>query len=767
MAAWVAGFVVLEVAGDLLIHVAHGQREEAKRHEEATRNHQVRRGMAAALRHALSSVPKPQDDLHKALTRSWDEKLKLAAENDDALERFFPAEQFSESHWNATNPYSPNPEQDAQALADVLHEWLIADDTNLYNRWDKSEALKFARQALPFYHQAFATDLSEPNGLLNQAFTVKGINEIRAFTLRALPLLTQIAARQGDNHAEVMQTLRELLDRTQSRLKSFLSNVTSRLQHPFVGRTSDLNAIDQKLGASGSESVLVLHGAAGTGKSELAREFARLHQARYPGGTFFVNASTLEVDFARIGSTVLRLNFPPDLRISDQALRTFYSLGSSPTLLIYDNVVAPDAIVDWLPRASMPCHVLITTLLDRWDPAWQLHEVKKLSLFDSERLIEEISGPVASERHGKQLARFAGGLPVEICPMASALVVMQRRGRLDDMRPYLVPEAKASFRAPYELLDTPAKLLLHAAAFLEPQAIPLAELSLHLESAAAWNREETQHHLDACLDLHMIEGFKDLTMHQLLADFLLESERNFIDVDLLKRVREVQSQRLTEVAAKVIENPADSNSARTLLLFPTSPQAWEKTGNTISPQDGSVVGRSLYEIGRFQEAQPWFERAVAEGEKGDEDGRVNHDSLGTSLHLVGYCLSSTGRFQEAQPWFERAVAAAEKEDAQGRVDHASLGVSLHQVGYCLASMGRFHEAQLWFERAVAETGKGDVHGRVNHESLGRSLHQVGYCLSSIGRFQEAQPWFERAVAEKQEGDVHGRVDHDSLGAACT
>ena len=85
MAAAIAGAVAVEVLGHFLIHVAHGQREEAERREQATRNHQVRRGMAGALRRALSKVPKPKDDLYKALSRTWDEALKLAEENDDAL----------------------------------------------------------------------------------------------------------------------------------------------------------------------------------------------------------------------------------------------------------------------------------------------------------------------------------------------------------------------------------------------------------------------------------------------------------------------------------------------------------------------------------------------------------------------------------------------------------------------------------------------------------------------------------------------------------
>jgi hypothetical protein len=78
---------------------------------------------------------------------------------------------------------------------------------------------------------------------------------------------------------------------------------------------------------------------------------------------------------------------------------------------------------------------------------------------------------------------------------------------------------------------------------------------------------------------------------------------------------------------------------------------------------------------------------------------VDSASLGTSLHEVGHCHASQGRFAEALPWFEHAIAAAEKGDVHGRVDPERLGRSLHRVGDCYVHLCKFAEALLWFERA--------------------------------------------------------------------
>lgn len=540
------------------------------------------------------------------------------------------------------------------------------------------------------------------------------------------------------------------------------SNVPAQPNIALVGRENDLTQMATLLGDPRTARVLVLHGHSGTGKSELAKEFARRHAGRYPGGMFVLDASSgaLALEFARIGKTLLGMEFPADMSLPEQGDKVFFSLGVTPLLMIYDNVNSLESIVRWLPPAGRACHVLITTVQDRWD-GWLSWKVDPLSRKDALKLIEQCGVHNLGARNA--LAGFAEGLPVQICSAALALARDERRGNPPSTKFLLASEADRSFRLVYDHLEQPVRLLLHSAAFLNPQRIGRVELLSHLQKALSWSEAQFQKALDSCFDLHLLEGTAELKMHQLFAGFLQTITLEQAQAELLKKIRVVQAERLKELGREVAKQPNRTDLASTLITFPLTPTAWVEYGSPIAFGEGETIGDALCEIGRFDEARPWFERAVATKEKGDTDGRIDHESLSASFHRVGFCLSETGNHAEALSWYKRAVAESEKGHVNGRVDHDGLGRSLHLVGVCLSRAGKYGEARAWFERAITEKKKGNQHNQVDHDSLSRSLHHIGACLLVMGKDSEAQLWYEHAVAEAEKGDVHGRVNHESLG----
>jgi tetratricopeptide (TPR) repeat protein len=551
-----------------------------------------------------------------------------------------------------------------------------------------------------------------------------------------------------------------------SSVRRFQSNIPAR-DLPFVGREKPLDRIRVILVDPSRDNVVVLRGQAGVGKSELAREFVRRNRERYPGGTFLIDArpDRAVVDLARIGRTWLGLDFPNDLRIEDQGLRTLSVLGEAPSLLIFDNARSEDTIRPWLPPSGMPCHTVITSLVDCWDLCWPVVTVDPLSETASLELIDRMGGSEIPIELRRNLATQAHGLPVQIVPACRTMRRAAQRGRIDTVKVTLTNEAAESFGGVYAQLDLPARLLVHAAARLNSQRIICKELEEQLREGAGWSVDEFEKHLDACLDLTILEGQAELHMHQLFAAFILEKARSEDDAGAINQVVQVQARRMIELASQLVKTPNRADLAGALMTYAIQLGSWQDHDTDFSIEARGTIGRALIEIGQFAAARPWYERAVADKEKGDIHGRVNHTSLSASLHQVGYCLSSAGEFAAARSWYERAVAETEKGDIHGRVDHESLGASLHLVGHCLSSAGEFAAARPWFERAVAEKEKGDIHGRVDHESLGASLHLVGHCLTYAGEFAAARLWYERAVVETEKGDIHGRVDHESLGAS--
>ena len=141
-------------------------------------------------------------------------------------------------------------------------------------------------------------------------------------------------------------------------------------------------------------------------------------------------------------------------------------------------------------------------------------------------------------------------------------------------------------------------------------------------------------------------------MHQLFSAFIREISLSSEDRAAVNQVAAALAARFLELAEQALANPADLDTATLLLDYPLTPGMWGAMGGSFTTPN-AVAGRALLEVGRFEEARPWFERAVAEAEKGDVHGRVQSELVTSISRNLVRCLRRLGRHEDALQWERR------------------------------------------------------------------------------------------------------------------
>jgi CHAT domain-containing protein/Tfp pilus assembly protein PilF len=175
---------------------------------------------------------------------------------------------------------------------------------------------------------------------------------------------------------------------------------------------------------------------------------------------------------------------------------------------------------------------------------------------------------------------------------------------------------------------------------------------------------------------------------------------------------------------------------------------------SLRAQEGSAEAEQmraqvegLYREGRYEEAIPLAQRALALSEKtlGPE-----HPDTATSLIILGGLYETTGAYAKAEPLFERAVALYEK--ALGP-EHPDTATSLIILASLHTATGAYAKAVPLFERAVAirEKALGP-----EHAATATALNDLAKLYQLTGAYAKVEPLLQRALAirEKALGPEH-------------
>ena len=117
------------------------------------------------------------------------------------------------------------------------------------------------------------------------------------------------------------------------------------------------------------------------------------------------------------------------------------------------------------------------------------------------------------------------------------------------------------------------------------------------------------------------------------------------------------------------------------------------------------------------------------------------------LNNLGSVLQDLGEFQEARKYYERALKIDEQVYGP---DHPDVARDVNNLGSVLQDLGEFQEARKCYERALKIDEQ--VYGP-DHPKVAIRVNNLGSVLQDLGEFQEARKCYERAL--KIDEQVYG------------
>ncbi|KAH6974923.1 hypothetical protein EDB80DRAFT_881846 [Ilyonectria destructans] len=583
----------------------------------------------------------------------------------------------------------------------------------------------------------------------------------------------------------------------------------------FVDRPSDTADLEKYLLPRRSHSrqtrkVFVLHGLGGVGKTQLAIDFARRHQATF-SSVFWLDGRSEDRLRGSIAGCVNRIpkgQIPSTGRNQSEAhgkddldaavasvMEWLARRDNGDWLLIFDNVdqdhdqggvTGAYDLRRYLPGDHGA--ILVTTRLSRLAQLGESRRLAKVDLSLSRTIFGKwYGGELGSDCD--QLLELLDGLPLALAQAASYLrekgvdvttYVQIYKHQWDELmgsrdassRPLLDYEQGSiattwmvSFKE-IESKSTDAANLLRLWAFLDNKQLWHGLLGAAAVAEGAdrwpdWLREMARNvvrFLDSVgllLRYSMVETQEGLTgsysMHPVVHRWA-----SFLDGDQQKH----QSARLALVVVGSSVPTGESKEYWVLQqkLLPHADRCAEWMREALSDVvwyicDDLVIG-SLHMLGmlysdqgKFKEAEEMYERALDGYEKALGP---HHTSTLITVNNLGNLYSDQSKFEEAEEMYERALEGYEK--ALGP-DHTSTLDTVNNLGILYKERGKFEEAEEMYEQALEgyEKALGP-----DHTSTLDTVNNLGNLYKAQGKFKEAEEMYGRALEgyEKVLGPDH-------------
>jgi tetratricopeptide (TPR) repeat protein len=443
----------------------------------------------------------------------------------------------------------------------------------------------------------------------------------------------------------------------------------------FVGRENELRSIAAQLKIGGR--VAITTGIGGVGKTQLAAEVAYRYGEFFAGGVFWVSCA----DPAGIASEVASCGqlmglFPLSGVDQDAQVRLTRAAWDTPIprLLIFDNCEDEQTLRRWLPRPS-GCRVLVTSRRQSgWSPELRvlLLPLDVLSRAESVALLQQLAPRLTAEE-AAQIAEALGDLPLALhlagCYLARyRLSVVDYLAKLALQHPSLQghglqglptdrePHVERAFALSLVRLDASKltddlarKLLVRAACFAPGEPFQRAWLEAMIEPEGD-DEEQMRARTDAVerlLELGLLEavGEEALRLHRLLVAYVTLTLHDDAALSAVEEIIGDEADR-----ANNTRHPAAMQPVLVHLRYLVQGAAGREDEQAAWLLN--ELGNYLLTAGRYAEAQPLFEQALAIHERvlGND-----HPQTATSLNNLAILLKAQGAYDRALPLFDAGV----------------------------------------------------------------------------------------------------------------
>ncbi|NEO41583.1 MAG: tetratricopeptide repeat protein [Moorea sp. SIOASIH] len=550
----------------------------------------------------------------------------------------------------------------------------------------------------------------------------------------------------------------------------------------FVGRSSELETLHQRLQQRERVVISAISGMGGIGKTELALQYAlNYYRENYLGGVCWLQARDVDLGTQIVEFAQLKMNLevpqekagkPLTLEQKAQWCWDNWQPSDNLVLVILDDVTEFDKIKPYLPPNQPRFKIIITTRKQSLAESFEMLPLEVLSEKAALELLESLIGEERLNRQleeAKKLCKWLGYLPLGLELVGRylknkkdlSLADMQQRLKKKHLEqrslkePAATMTAQRGVAAAFELswleLDEDAQQLGCLLSLFALAPIPWKLVENSLPDQDSEDLEDIRDY--SLLELNLL-GRTDkgiYQLHELIREFL----RNKMELcDRADQLKQGFAQAMVAVADKIPQVPTQKDIDAATPAIPhltevaTVLSDWLKDEDLCKPFKG--LGWFYEGQGTYEQALPWLEQGLelTRNRLGSE-----HPAVATSLHNLALLYRNKGRYCEAETLYVQALEMMKKLYGQ---EHPDVATSLNNLALVYHYQGRYSEAEPLFVQALEMKTTLYVQ---EHLSVAISLNNLALLYYDQARYCEAEPLFVQALEMKKKlyGQEHRSV----------